>query len=107
MIFRKKGEEETGKPESQGADRHGGPCGRETTGPSPRGHELVGAAPVHRAVETVRDPLADDLIRRVLRAIDEWMVHNDVNGLPPHIAFQQALSMLNAIDRSAFPRDQA
>lgn len=102
MLFRKKDEEGTGKPDPEGADRDGR-GGPETTSR----RELVGTAPVQRAVETVRDPLADDLIRRVLRAIDEWMVHNDVNGLPPHIAFQQALSILNALDRSAFPQDRA
>jgi hypothetical protein len=45
------------------------------------------------------DPVADDLMRRVISAIDDWIIANGLDALPRHIAFQQALSILNALDR--------
>lgn len=48
------------------------------------------------------DPLADDLTRRVMVAIGEWITANNLESIPRHVAFEQALSILNAIDRS-FP----
>jgi hypothetical protein len=45
------------------------------------------------------DPVADDLMRRVVKAIDDWIIDNGLTALPRNIAFQQALSILNALDR--------
>jgi hypothetical protein len=52
------------------------------------------------------DPLADDLIRRVLAAIEGWTKANGLTALPAHIAFEQALSILNAMDRSFLAGDR-
>ena len=49
-----------------------------------------------------RDPLANDLILRVMKAIDDWARANKLTSLPRRVAFEQALSILNALDRS-FP----
>jgi len=49
------------------------------------------------------DNITNDLIRRVLSAIDEWAKVNKLNALPKHIIFEQALSILNAIDRHRPP----
>lgn len=51
---------------------------------------------------TRQDPLADDLIVRVLKAMEDWARANGLSSLPRHIVFEQALSILNAMDRS-FP----
>jgi hypothetical protein len=50
---------------------------------------------------TDSDPIAADLIRRVLAAIDGWKRDNNLSALPPRIAFEQALSILNALDRNS------
>jgi hypothetical protein len=47
------------------------------------------------------DAAANDLIRRVIKAIDDWARANGLNALPRHIIFEQALSILNAIDRNS------
>lgn len=54
---------------------------------------------------TDSDPISADLIRRVLAAIDGWKRDNNLNSLPPRIAFEQALSILNALDRN-FPHQE-
>ncbi len=46
------------------------------------------------------DDITNDLIRRVMAAIDDWARANRMNSLPKHIIFEQALSILNAIDRN-------
>lgn len=53
-----------------------------------------------QAATAASDPLADDLMRRVFRAIDSWIADNHLDTLPRHLAFQQALSILNALDRT-------
>ena len=47
------------------------------------------------------DAAANDLIRRVIKAIDDWARANGLDALPRHIVFEQALSILNAIDRNS------
>jgi hypothetical protein len=47
------------------------------------------------------DKLARDLMIRVGRAIDEWAAGNDLGAIPHRILFEQALSILNAFDRTA------
>lgn len=52
------------------------------------------------------DPVADDLVRRVIQAIDGWIIDNGLEKLPRQIAFQQALSILNALDRTYSGKDR-
>ena len=42
-------------------------------------------------------PLADDLIRRIVVAIDEWAADNNLSSLPRKIVFEQALSIMNTL----------
>jgi hypothetical protein len=35
-----------------------------------------------------------------MKAIDEWARANGLSSLPRHIVFEQALAILNAIDRN-------
>ena len=63
---------------------------------------IAGAPEATRPGAPSGDPMANDLIRRVMAAIDGWIRANGLTALPPHIAFEQALSILNAMDRS-FP----
>lgn len=51
------------------------------------------------------DALANDLVRRVMKAIDDWAHANGADAVPRHIIFEQALSILNAIDRNLPERD--
>lgn len=46
------------------------------------------------------DPVADDLMRRVIQAIDSWIIDNHLDRLPRHIVFQQVLSILNSLSRT-------
>lgn len=46
------------------------------------------------------DALAEDLMRRVGTAIEDWATANDLRSVPRHIIFEQAMSILNAMDRS-------
>jgi len=41
--------------------------------------------------------LADDLIRRIVAAIDEWSAANNLSNLPRKIVFEQALAIMNAL----------
>ena len=41
--------------------------------------------------------LADDLVRRVLSAIGDWLTANELDHLPPEIALRQAMAILNAM----------
>ena len=93
MLFRKKAMEDPTTAETNRPEEH--------TAPKP-----TGGLPVRNDAGAGGDPLADDLVRRVLQAIEGWVVDNHLESLPRHIAFQQALSVLNALDRSAFPRDR-
>lgn len=43
------------------------------------------------------ESLAEDLTRRVMHAIQEWIDANELNRLPEEIAFEQALSILNSM----------
>jgi len=49
--------------------------------------------------------VTEDLIRRVGAAIDDWARINGLSVLPRHIIFQQALSILNAVDRNITPKN--
>jgi hypothetical protein len=40
----------------------------------------------------------------VVAAIDEWAAANGLNAIPRNIIFQQALSILNAVDRNLTPK---
>ena len=42
-------------------------------------------------------PLADDLIRRIVIAIDEWAAENNLSNLPRKIIFEQALAIMTAL----------
>lgn len=46
--------------------------------------------------------MVEDLIALVGQAIDEWAGIHHLENLPPKIIFQQALSILNAIDKIIF-----
>ena len=99
-----RGRRRTGRPRGRlrgpaAADAAGAP-GRAVT-PRAVAHP-AGPAEVTRPGPASGDPMADDLIRRVMAAIDGWIRANGLTALPPHIAFEQALSILNAMDRS-FP----
>jgi hypothetical protein len=39
-------------------------------------------------------------MRRVGTAIEDWATANDLRSVPRHIIFEQAMSILNAMDRS-------
>jgi len=41
-------------------------------------------------------PLAEDLIRRIVNAIDEWAAENNLSNLPRKIIFEQALAIMTA-----------
>ena len=60
----------------------------------------IEASATEDANDVADDSLAADLIRRVEKAIDEWARANELGSLPHKIIFQQALSILNALDRS-------
>lgn len=64
---------------------------RATAGPS---------VPASRSNQAREQDIADDLVRRVVAAIDEWARVNKLNAMPRHIIFQQALSIMNAVDRN-------
>jgi hypothetical protein len=46
------------------------------------------------------DALAEDLMRRVAKAIDDWRVDNSLSAVPREIAFEQAIGILNAAYKS-------
>jgi hypothetical protein len=48
--------------------------------------------------------VTEDLVRRVGAALDEWAAVNGLNAIPRNIIFQQALSILNAVDRNLTPK---
>jgi len=48
-------------------------------------------------------PLADDLIRRVILATKSWATANGMSNLPDAVIFEQALSILNSVNRNAPP----
>jgi len=48
--------------------------------------------------------VTEDLVRRVVAAIDEWAAVNGLQAMPRNIIFQQALSILNAVDRNLAPK---
>lgn len=62
--------------------------------PKPEGSTSTVALPDVRPSNG--DPLADDLIRRVVVAIDAWARDNDLDSLPREIVVEQALGILSA-----------
>ena len=53
-------------------------------------------------IPTSDDKMAQDLMRLVGSAIDEWANLYGMNNLPKKIIFQQALAILNAMDTLFF-----
>ena len=104
MVFRRKSREESGL--TKEATEHT----QESTKPS---HQSLRAnaklSPANQAPAQIpqikNDPVANDLVRRVMKAIDEWAQVNGAGAVPRHIIFEQALSILNAIDRNLPARD--
>ena len=47
--------------------------------------------------------LADDLIRRVVEAIDDWREENDLLSVPREVAFEQAVSIIFAYQSMMVP----
>jgi len=67
--------------------------------------EAIGAsAPAPRDNDPGSRDVTEDLVRRVVAAIDEWAFANDLNTMPRNVVFQQALSILNAVDRNLTPK---
>jgi hypothetical protein len=66
----------------------------------PPGHKAPARIP-----QIQDDAVANDLVRRVMKAIDDWSHANGADAVPRHIIFEQALSILNAIDRNLPARD--
>ena len=79
---------EVGSPDGQGN-------AVATANPKPR----VSQAPVLQSTDPAPVPLADDLIRRIVKAIDEWAAANDLTNLPRKIVFEQALTPLDIHQR--------
>jgi hypothetical protein len=57
----------------------------------------VSQAPAAQPADPAQVPLADDLIRRIVKAIDEWSAANDLTNLPRKIVFEQALSIMTSL----------
>jgi len=83
---------------------------QEVGGPEPSRAAVTGInsavsqAPIP-ARKAQDDALANDLIRRVIHAMDDWAQANGLNAVPRHIIFEQLLSILNAMDRNFATRD--
>lgn len=103
MSFRRKPQGESAQPSLPDGPKNAAPVaqqGQILRNNRPQGEH---AAPVP-VPPVPKDAAADDLVRRVMAAIDEWARANGLSALPRHIFFQQALSVLNAIDRN-FPSE--
>jgi len=57
----------------------------------------VSEGPAAQPADPTSVPLADDLIRRIVKAIDEWAAANDLTNLPRKIVFEQALSIMTSL----------
>lgn len=58
-----------------------------------------------KPVSTARpktEPLADDLMQRVTKAMDEWARANGLSNLPQKVIFQQVLSIMNAFYKNIY-----
>jgi hypothetical protein len=104
MVFRRKSREESGLAKET-VERT-----QESTKAS-QGQSLPAnaASPARQSPARIpqikNDSVANDLVRRVMKAIDEWAQANGADAVPRHIIFEQALSILNAIDRNFPARD--
>lgn len=78
----------------QGADRE---AGQEAPVTIAHPKSKVAPAPAAQPADPAEVPLADDLIRRIVKAIDEWAVANDLTNLPRKIVFEQALSIMTSL----------
>jgi len=112
MIFRR-GSDAESNPELVGSTEKVG--NKRSVKPGDALNDAGNVTPVSTTQETQTPSLleirredrdvTDDLVRRVLTAIDEWARINGLNALPRRIIFQQALSILNAVDRN-FPSEK-
>jgi hypothetical protein len=69
-------------------------AGKEVGSPDGEG---TAVAPAVQSADPAPVPLADDLIRRIVKAIDEWAADNDLTNLPRKIVFEQALSIMTSL----------
>ena len=56
--------------------------------------------------ETMQDQMTQDLMRLVGSAIEEWARLYGMENLPKKIIFQQALTILNSMNKLFFKQDE-
>lgn len=105
MIFKKKSEEESIPVKAQGSGSvKAGEVVASSKAPSANSNADRSLS-VMQSSRANDDAIANDLIRRVGFAIDDWAHSNGLTALPKQIIFEQALSILNAIDRNIPSRE--
>jgi hypothetical protein len=104
MIFSRKSKKESGPGDAKGEHE------RELRDPKLRGTIVSGVKPTacQAPMPNLKgqdDAVANDLVRRVIQAMDGWVKANGLDAVPRHIIFEQVLSILNAMDRNLPARD--